>query len=135
MNSYRQETGGYTFHGRHIFDAVMSDLALNFGLLEASHIILTGGSAGAQGVMYNCDNFSSWVWQTNPGLDVRCVANAPEFYPAEVHTGQYSKMLAVYNVTRLRQRTATPAPRTTRTSSQSSGLARLTREKHKYLNF
>jgi len=81
-----EETGGYTFHGRHIFDAVMSDLALNFGLLEASHIILTGGSAGAQGVMYNCDHFSSWVWQTNPGLDVRCVANAPEFYPAEVHT-------------------------------------------------
>ena len=38
--------------------------------------------------MLNCDWVAARLQEaaTNPGLEVRCVANAPEFYPPEVHT-------------------------------------------------
>jgi len=81
-----QETGGYNFYGKHIVSAVLEDLSARFGLLEASHIVLTGGSAGAQGTVLNCDDFSAQVWAANPDIDVRCVADAPEYFPPEVHT-------------------------------------------------
>ena len=66
-----QETGGYNFYGKHIVSAVLEDLSARFGLLEASHIVLTGGSAGAQGTVLNCDDFSAQVWAANPDIDVR----------------------------------------------------------------
>merc|ERR1711942_329846 len=55
-------TGGYYFHGKYIFQAVIQDLATNFNLLDATHIVLTGGSAGAQGAIFNCDDLAEWVW-------------------------------------------------------------------------
>merc|ERR1711936_539155 len=69
-----------------IVSAGLEDLSARFGLLEASHIVLTGGSAGAQGTVLNCDDFSAQVWAANPDIDVRCVADAPEYFPPEVHT-------------------------------------------------
>lgn len=87
-----EETGGYNFYGRHIFEAVINSLAENFNLLSATSIVLTGGSAGAQGVTWNCDYFAEWVWAQNPDIDVRCMPNAPEYYPPEVYTeGCYSR--------------------------------------------
>jgi len=80
------QTGGFYFYGKHIFEAVIQDLSLNFGLLEATHIVLTGGSAGAQGVAHRCDDFNDWVKSNNPSIDVKCLLDSPEFYPPEVHT-------------------------------------------------
>ena len=86
------ETGGYNFYGRHIFEAVIKDLAENYNLLDSTHIVLTGGSAGAQGTAWNCDFFAEWVWAQNPGIDVRCMPDAPEYYPPQVYTeGCYSR--------------------------------------------
>merc|ERR1711892_119946 len=85
-------TGGYHFYGKHIFEAVVQDLASNYDLLEATNIVLTGGSAGAQGVVFRCDDFADWVLAQNPSIDVRCMPNAPEFFPPEVHTeGCYTR--------------------------------------------
>jgi len=81
-----EETGGYHFYGKHIFEAVVQDLDLNFNLLEATHIVLTGGSAGAQGVAFRCDDFFEWVKSNNPSINVKCMPDSPEFYPPEVHT-------------------------------------------------
>ena len=64
----------------------MKDLSDRFGLLEATDVVLTGDSAGAQGVMYRCDDFAGVVLAANPGANVRCIANAPEYYPPDVHT-------------------------------------------------
>ena len=66
-----------------ISKAVIESLAENFQLLDSATIVLTGGSAGAQGAAWNCDFFSEWVWAQNPGVDVRCMPNAPEYYPPE----------------------------------------------------
>jgi len=86
------ETGGYNFFGRHIFKAVIEDLAANYHLLDSTHIVLTGGSAGAQGTTWNCDFFAEWVWDQNPDIDVRCMPDAPEYYPPQVFTeGCYSR--------------------------------------------
>jgi len=86
------ETGGYHFYGKHIFEAVIQDLAENFNLLEAKNIVLTGGSAGAQGVTFRCDDTAEWVLSQNPNIDIRCVPNAPELYPPDVHTdGCYTR--------------------------------------------
>jgi len=85
-------TGGYYFHGKYIFQAVVQDLATNFNLLDATHIVLTGGSAGAQGAIFNCDDLAEWVWAQNPGVDVRCMPNAPEYFPPDVYTeGCYTR--------------------------------------------
>ena len=41
---------------------------------------------------WNCDYFAEWVWAQNPDIDVRCMPNAPEYYPPEVYTeGCYSR--------------------------------------------
>jgi len=80
------ETGGYNFYGKHIFEAVVQDLAENFNLLEATNIVLTGSSAGAQGAIFRCDDFSEWILSQNPSIDVRCMPDAPEFFPPDVHT-------------------------------------------------
>ena len=80
------ETGGFHFYGKYIFDAVAQDLALNFQLLEATHVVLAGGSAGAQGAALRCDDFNDWVKFNNPTIDVKCLLDSPEFYPPEVHT-------------------------------------------------
>jgi len=86
------ETGGYNFYGKHIFEAVVQDLATHFDLLESTHIVLTGGSAGAQGTIFRCDDFAEWIWAQNPSVDVRCLPNAPEFFPPDVHTeGCYTR--------------------------------------------
>jgi len=84
------QTGGFYFYGKYIFDSVVEDLALNFNLLSATHVVLTGGSAGAQGVAHNCDHFHDWLKGHNPSMDVRCLLDSPEFYPPEVHTDDCS---------------------------------------------
>ena len=84
-----QHTGGFTFHGRHILAAVLRSLAEHHGLLTASSVVLTGTSAGAQGAVLNCDLVAARLQEAatnNTDMEVRCVANAPEFYPPEVHT-------------------------------------------------
>lgn len=80
------ETGGFHFYGKHIFEAVVQDLALNFKLFDATHVVLTGGSAGAQGAALRCDDFFDWIKSNNPSIDVKCLLDSPEFYPPEVHT-------------------------------------------------
>ena len=88
-----EETGGYYFFGRHIFGSVIQSLKENFNLLDATTVVLTGTSAGAQGVTWNCDAFAEWVWAQNPAVDVRCMPNAPEYYPPQARI--YSPSLLV----------------------------------------
>jgi len=80
------QTGGFFFYGKNIFEAVVQDLAENYDLLSATNIVLMGGSAGAQGVTFRCDDFSEWVWSQNPDIDILCVPDAPEYYPPDVFT-------------------------------------------------
>jgi len=80
------DSGDLYFYGKHIFEAVIEDLALHFNLLESTNIVLTGGSAGAQGVAHRCDDFQEWVASQNPTIDVKCLLDSPEFYPPDVHT-------------------------------------------------
>ena len=101
---------------------------VNFQLLDAASIVLTGGSAGAQGVTWNCDFFAEWVWAHNPAVDVRCMPNAPEYYPPQA--GSYSILCFIKigkwklnktHDTRFTLRTVTPESRTIKTSLASSG--------------
>ena len=53
--------------------------APNLGNLK--QLVLMGESAGGYGVGFNCDLMASRFHEEMPGLDVRCVADAGDFYP------------------------------------------------------
>ena len=78
-----EETGNYFFHGRFIVQAAIEDIIMhvvpNLGNLQ--QVVLMGESAGGYGVGFNCDLVSSRFHEEMPDLDVRCVADAGDFYP------------------------------------------------------
>jgi len=80
------DTAGFAFHGKHIFRNVMNHLSHHFNLFQATHFVLSGTSAGAFGVGLNCDDVADWLHGNNPGMDVRCIADAPDFIPWWVHS-------------------------------------------------
>jgi len=81
------ETGGYYFHGKHIVEAVVKDIIKNKPNIESvKQVVLIGTSAGAFGTNLNCDFVAYMFHEVNPGLDVRCIADSPDFYPTTVHT-------------------------------------------------
>jgi len=75
--SASQATAGFNFHGKNIVEAVVQDLIDNSNLLAATKVVLTGCSAGAAGVTFNCDDVAARL----PNADFRCVADAPDFFP------------------------------------------------------
>lgn len=77
-------TFGNNFQGRNIFDAVLTDLIENFDLLSATELVLSGCSAGASGVLYSCDHLAGRLAGSAAGSGLRCVADAPDYYPADV---------------------------------------------------
>jgi len=77
-----QSSGGYFFHGRHIVSAVVEDIIRHKPNVETmEQLVFIGESAGAFGVSFNCDTVAERFHQVNPGLDVRCIADAGDFYP------------------------------------------------------
>lgn len=49
------EFGEWPFRGKRIIAAVLEDLFLQHGLGNATHVLLTGNSAGGVGAMNNAD--------------------------------------------------------------------------------
>ena len=85
--SATSDTGGYYFHGKHIVEAVVKDIIKNKPNMESvKQVVLMGTSAGAFGTNLNCDFVADMLHEANPSLDVRCIADSPDFYPTTVHT-------------------------------------------------
>ena len=81
------DTGGYYFHGKHIVEAVVKDIIKHKPNIESlKQMVLIGTSAGAFGTNLNCDFVAGMFHAVNPSLDVRCIADSPDFYPTSVHT-------------------------------------------------
>ena len=77
---------GYYFHGKHIFRDVMNSLSHHFNLFQATEFVLSGSSAGAFGVGYNCDDVADWLRGNNPAMKIMCLPDSPDFIPWWVHT-------------------------------------------------
>ena len=67
---------------------VMNSLSHHYGLFSATDFVLSGSSAGGFGVGLNCDDVADWLLAANPGMRVRCVADAPDFIPWWVHSAE-----------------------------------------------
>lgn len=63
------------YRGRAILDAVIADAKARHGLQTASHVVLSGGSAGGTATVANCDHVASLL----PSTQTRCVADAGFF--------------------------------------------------------
>jgi len=79
-------TGNITFHGRHILTATLQDLVARLGIERAGSVVLAGSGSGARGVGYNCDFVRSALVGVNQAVDVRCLADSPDFVPWWVKT-------------------------------------------------
>jgi len=79
-------TGNITFHGHHILMATLQDVVARLGIDRAGSVVLSGSGSGARGVGYNCDFVTSAMTGINPGVDVRCLADGPDFVPWWVKT-------------------------------------------------
>lgn len=79
-----EETGNYYFHGKFIVEALLEDMLVTVpGIHSIKQFVLTGGSAGAFGVGFNCDFVSEFLQEElGSQLDVRCIADGGDFYPA-----------------------------------------------------
>ena len=55
------DLAGWQFRGKRIAAAVMQDLLLQHDLAEATHVLLTGDSAGGVGAMNNADWIGSML--------------------------------------------------------------------------
>lgn len=76
------DSGGFIFHGRHIVEAVVEDLiSLWENLPNLEQLVFMGSSAGGFGVGFNCDMVADRFHQELPSLDVRCLADAGDFFP------------------------------------------------------
>jgi len=79
-------TNGYHFYGRHIVDAVVTDIIKHKPNIEnVARIVFIGTSAGAFGVNSNCDFVAEKFHNVNPNIDFRCISDSADFYPAWVH--------------------------------------------------
>ena len=66
------ETNGYFMHVRHIIEAVMDDIIENKPDVDEI-------------VDFNCDFVDDKFHAVNMDIDVRCIANSGDFYPAWFH--------------------------------------------------
>ena len=74
-------TWGLYFDGHANFVSIIEHLIQNYGLGDASHVVLTGGSAGSVGVYFNVD------WLANrlgDGVVVKGVPNAGWYNPGSL---------------------------------------------------
>ena len=80
------DTNNFFFHGKHIVEAVVKDIIKHKPNVESmKQMVLIGTSAGAYGVNLNCDFVADLFHVVNPSLDVRCIADAGDFYPPWVN--------------------------------------------------
>eukprot|EP00090_Calanus_glacialis_P018040 TRINITY_DN2796_c0_g1_i5.p1 TRINITY_DN2796_c0_g1~~TRINITY_DN2796_c0_g1_i5.p1 ORF type:complete len:659 (-),score=174.49 TRINITY_DN2796_c0_g1_i5:130-2106(-) len=85
-NNGSLSTGNLIFHGKHILTAVLKDLVSRFGIERAASVVLAGSGSGAKAVGYNCDYVSEALRGVNPTVDLRCLADGPDFVPWWVKT-------------------------------------------------
>jgi len=91
-----EDTGNFFFHGRYIVQAVVEDIIKHApNLANLNQLVLMGESAGAYGVGFNCDMVADRFHEVMPGLDVRCVADAGDFYPPYMSTSQNCDVLTL----------------------------------------
>ena len=64
----------------------MNSLSHHFNLFQATEFVLSGSSAGAFGVGYNCDDVADWLRGNNPAMKIMCLADSPNFIPWWVHS-------------------------------------------------
>ena len=77
-------TGGFTFHGKYVIEAVIQDLVSQLSGASPYQFVLFGVSAGAYGVALNCDAVAAKVKGEHSGADVRCVVDGTDFIPTTV---------------------------------------------------
>jgi len=75
-----EDTYGYHFDGHLNFQAIVEILISNKGLANASHVLLTGSSAGAIGSFFNVD----WLNDRLENADVKAVPIAGWFNPGSL---------------------------------------------------
>jgi len=81
------DTAGYYFHGKYIIEALLNDIIANKPNIKTmKQVVLMGTSAGAFGVVSNCDLVAEKFREVNKNLDVRCIADGGDFYPRSVRT-------------------------------------------------
>ena len=73
--SASEETGGYSFLGRFILDAVVDSLKST--LKNVRNVVLAGSSAGGAGVAFNCDYIKTFY----PTANIWCIVDGAFFYP------------------------------------------------------
>ena len=71
------ESDDYSFMGREILNAMLTDLKQNTDIEKADNVILSGSSAGGAGVAFNCDYLKTIL----PDVKIWCVVDAAFFYP------------------------------------------------------
>jgi len=77
----------YYFHGKHIIEALIEDIIKHKPDVEnTKQLVFMGTSAGAYGVALNCDFVAEKFHAVSGEIDVRCIADAGDFYPPWVHT-------------------------------------------------
>eukprot|EP00092_Neocalanus_flemingeri_P000786 GFUD01000837.1.p1 GENE.GFUD01000837.1~~GFUD01000837.1.p1 ORF type:complete len:375 (+),score=79.15 GFUD01000837.1:235-1359(+) len=80
------DTNGYSFHGKHIIEALVEDIIKHKPTIEnMEQLVFMGTSAGAFGVALNCDYVAEQFHGVVEDLDVRCIADGGDFYPPWVH--------------------------------------------------
>merc|ERR1711892_501105 len=87
-NNRSTAAGTLLFHGKHILTATLKDLVARLGIERAGSVVLAGSCSGGRAVGYNCDFVSSAMRGVNPAVDVRCLADGPDFVPWWVRTDE-----------------------------------------------
>jgi hypothetical protein len=78
-------TWGFWFVGKANLLAIVNDLKARHGMDRATHVLLTGESAGASGTFHNADSLSEWM---GPAVATKAVPVSGWFFPAE--TGDFA---------------------------------------------
>ena len=72
------ESWGLIFDGHANFARIVKDLQEHHGLSAATHVMLTGGSAGAIGALWNVDHLADQL----PSATVKAAPESGWFFPA-----------------------------------------------------
>lgn len=78
-------TWGFWFVGKANLLAIVHDLKARHGMDKATHVLLTGESAGATGTFHNADSLAEWM---GPTVTTKAVPVSGWFFPAE--TGDFA---------------------------------------------
>ena len=84
QTSATSTTYGFWFSGSVNFKSIVEDLKAKRGLGDATHVLLTGTSAGAEGTFHQVDRLQSYL---APGVVVKAAPVSGWFMPAE--TGDF----------------------------------------------